>query len=33
MVPAESFDDFGRAVRSKLIREISSPFTPRAAPA
>jgi hypothetical protein len=33
MIPAESFDDFGRAVRSKLIREISSPSTPRAAPA
>jgi len=24
MIPAESFDDFGRAVRTKLIREISA---------
>lgn len=34
MIAAESFDDFGRAVRSKLIREISAVPTPsRALPA
>lgn len=33
MISAASFDDFGRAVRSKLIREISSVATPRATPA
>ncbi len=33
MVSAESFEDFGRAVRSKLIREISGPLTLRATPA
>ena len=33
MISAESFDDFGRAVRSKLIREISSVPTSRAIPA
>ena len=33
MISAESFDDFGRAVRSKLIREISGVATPRATPA
>ncbi len=33
MIAAESFDDFGRAVRSKLIREISTAPTSRAAPA
>jgi Protein of unknown function (DUF1194) len=33
MIAAASFDDFGRAVRSKLIREISSVATPRATPA
>jgi hypothetical protein len=32
MISAESFDDFGRAVRSKLIREISNVSTPRATP-
>jgi hypothetical protein len=33
LIPAESFDDFGRAVRSKLIREISSLSRPRVTPA
>ncbi len=33
MISAESFDDFGRAVRSKLIREISGVSTSRATPA
>lgn len=33
MIAAESFEDFGRAVRSKLIREISAPLTLRATPA
>jgi GrpB-like predicted nucleotidyltransferase (UPF0157 family) len=33
MISAASFDDFGRAVRSKLIREISAGPTSRAAPA
>jgi hypothetical protein len=33
LIPAESFDDFGRAVRSKLIREISGLSRPRATPA
>jgi len=33
MISAESFDDFGRAVRSKLIREISGVSAPRATPA
>ncbi|MCW5732821.1 MAG: DUF1194 domain-containing protein [Enhydrobacter sp.] len=33
MIAAASFDDFGRAVRSKLIREISEPSTLRAIPA
>ena len=32
MISAESFDDFSRAVRSKLIREISNVSTPRATP-
>ena len=32
MILAENFDDFGRAVRSKLIREISNVSTPRATP-
>jgi hypothetical protein len=32
MISAESFDDFGRAVRSKLIREISGLSTSRATP-
>ena len=31
MIVAASFDDFSRAVRSKLIREISSRETPAAA--
>ena len=30
-ITATSFDDFGRAVRSKLIREISSRALPRSA--
>ena len=30
MIVAANFDDFGRAVRSKLIREISSRETPAA---
>jgi hypothetical protein len=33
MILAENFDDFGRAVRSKLIREISGVTTLRATPA
>lgn len=33
MITAANFDDFGRAVRSKLIREISSVPTSRAIPA
>ena len=33
MISAQSFDDFGRAVRSKLIREISGLPTTRATPA
>lgn len=33
MISAASFDDFGRAVRSKLIREISAAPTSRAVPA
>jgi hypothetical protein len=33
MITAASFDDFGRAVRSKLIREISAAPTSRPAPA
>jgi len=33
MISAENFDDFGRAVRSKLIREISGLPPPRATPA
>jgi len=33
MISAASFDDFGRAVRSKLIREISGVTTLRATPA
>ena len=33
MISAENFDDFGRAVRSKLIREISGVTTLRATPA
>lgn len=32
-IPAANFDDFGRAVRSKLVREISALPTPRPAPA
>jgi len=32
MIAAASFDDFGRAVRSKLIREISSVPRSRATP-
>ena len=33
MISAASFDDFGRAVRSKLVREISAAPSPRATPA
>jgi hypothetical protein len=33
MIAAANFDDFGRAVRSKLIREISGLPTARATPA
>jgi len=33
MISAASFDDFGRAVRTKLVREISARPTPRATPA
>lgn len=33
MIAAETFEDFSRAVRSKLIREISEPLTLRAIPA
>ena len=33
MIAAASFDDFGRAVRSKLVREISAAPSPRATPA
>jgi hypothetical protein len=33
MISAENFDDFGRAVRTKLIREISGLSIPRATPA
>jgi hypothetical protein len=33
MISAASFDDFGRAVRSKLIREISKAPGSRAIPA
>ena len=33
MIAAASFEDFGRAVRSKLVREISGVATPRATPA
>jgi hypothetical protein len=33
MIPAENFDDFGRAVRTKLIREISAAPKPGARPA
>ena len=33
MIAAASFEDFGRAVRSKLVREISGLATPPAAPA
>ncbi|MNC97037.1 hypothetical protein D3C83_145720 [compost metagenome] len=33
MISAENFDDFGRAVRNKLIREISAAPTSRATPA
>jgi len=33
MIAASSFDDFGRAVRTKLVREISMRPTPRATPA
>ena len=33
MISAASFDDFGRAVRSKLVREISAAPTPRPTPA
>jgi hypothetical protein len=33
MIVAASFDDFGRAVRTKLIREISSPGVTRPSPA
>jgi len=33
MVVARSFDDFGRAVRSKLVREISAAPVDRAIPA
>jgi hypothetical protein len=33
MISAANFDDFGRAVRSKLVREISAAPTPRPTPA